>query len=309
MLSPETIDAVIFCMENQNESFFFDTQELRCVPARAAAQGGRFIPLPEWTAAHGFALMEEFAGSVRNPALQERLREAMATRAGVFRRFKAAVGEWPEFDRAWRAFKRERLRGAVLEWFASFLQAESLCSLGDEPEETAEIVQSDFVFLQKKMAGNLRQAIDALGAGLRLEEACARAGIEGGSFEEILVQGAAEALEGIPKAARGASFKLLARLLPREGEQALFCAETAFGEKAGALLVERVEGARVLLAAAVRPAFRGMGLFAQLLEGQALMAEKGGGALVCAMPVAHRFLTPALERARAFFCFAPLGRC
>ena len=307
-LKPETIDAVIFCMENQNEEFLFDADALRCVPSRGA-RGKRLVRIPEWTAAHGFALMEEFAGGVKNPVLQGQLREAMATRAGVFRRFKAALSEWPEFDREWRAFKRERLRSAVLEWFSSFLQAESLEALGDEPEETAEIVRSDFVFLQKKMVGNLRLAVESLGAGLQPEEACERSGIGGASFEAVLAQGAAEALDALPKSARAASALLFARLLPKKGEQALFCAETALGEKAGVLLAERVEGACVLLAAAVLPAFRGLGLFSQLLENAALLAEKEGGALICAMPVAHRFLIPVLERATAFRCFAPLDCC
>ena len=314
MLAAETIDAVVFCMENQNESFLFDAKELRCVPAQAAAeQEGRLIRLPEWTAAHGFALMEEFAGSIKNPVLQERLREAMATRAGVFRRFKAVLSEWPEFDREWRAFKRERLKAAVLEWFGAFLQAESLASLGDEPEETAEIVQSDFAFLQQKPCGSLQLAVESLGAGLRAEEARKRSGIECASFEEILVQGAAEVLGEMPEKARAAAAMLFARLLLGDGDKTLFCAETASGEKAGAFLVERAcaggRGSCALLAAAVRPAFRGMGLFSQLLEGQALLAEKEGLELICAMPVTRRFLIPALERAKAFLCFAPLEYC
>ena len=310
-LAAETIDAVIFCMENQNEAFLFDTEAMRCVPARGAcAHEGRLVRIPEWTAAHGFALMEEFAGSVKNPVLQKRLREAMSVPSGVFKRFKAVLSDFPEFESEWRTFKRERLRGVVREWFASFLQAESLASLGDEPEETAEIVQSDFVFLQKDLSCNLRKAIEALGCGAQLEEARGQAGIAPSSFEEILVQGAAEALDELPKNARAASALLFARLLQNEEGKTLFCAETASGEKAAALLVEHVSaggrGACALLAAAVAPSFRGMGLFSQLLENIALLAEREGRALVCAMPSLQHFLFPVLKRAKAFLCFAPL---
>ena len=311
-LTEETIDAVIFCMENQNEDFLFDTKELRCVTARASSERDEWlIPLPEWTAAHGFALMEEFAGSVKNPELQKSLREAMATRAGVFKRFKAVLAEWPEFELGWRAFKRGRLRGVVLEWFSAFLQAESLASLGEEPEETAEIVQSDFALLQKDASGNLRLALEALAEGLCAEEACARAGIAPSSFEAILVQGAAEVRGALPKAAGSASLVLFARLLSGDGEMTLFCAETAPGEKAAVLLAERVgaggRDALVLLAATVLPAFRGMGLFSQLLEAASSLAETESRAFLCAMPSLHSFLRPELERAKAFLCFAPLS--
>ena len=309
-LTAETIDAVIFCMENQRESFLFDTESLRCVPASAAkGQEERLIRIPEWTAAHGFALMEEFAGSVKNPVLQKKLHEAISARTGVFRRFKDVLAEYPEFDRAWRAFKRERLKAAVLEWLGEFLQSESLNALGDEPEETAEIVQSDFAFLQKKPGGDLRRAFEAIACGVQIEEACARADIESPSFEEILAGGAAEVLENVPEGARAACALLFARLLSGEGEQILFCAETSAGDKAAALLAEGIEGAGkkslVILGAAVLPAFRGMGLFTQLLDAAALSAEKGKRALACAMPMPGRLLLPALERANAVLCFAP----
>ncbi len=311
-LTAETIDAVIFCMENQNETFLFDTETFRCVPVSASAPPSeRFIQLPPWTAVHGFALMEEFTGSVKNPLLQERLRRAISTRLGVFKRFKEILAEYPEFDRAWHVFKKERLKKTVIEWFRSFTQAESLSTLGEEPEETAEIVQSDFLFLQKKLQGDLQLALETLARGGSAEEACARAGIEPSSPEEILVQGAVEILKALPEKTAGASARLFARLLSGDGEKILFYAETASGEKAGSLLVERFTGSRtsadVLIAAAVKPEFRGMGLFTQLLEKAMLSAESGERAFICAMPIPNQFLLHALERTGVAFCFAYSG--
>ena len=69
VLTPELKNAILFCMENQNETFLLDTETMGCVPAAEGDADGRRIPLPEWTPVHGFRLMEEFTGRMKNPVL------------------------------------------------------------------------------------------------------------------------------------------------------------------------------------------------------------------------------------------------
>ena len=301
VLTPELKNAILFCMENQNETFLLDTETMRCVPAAEGDADGHRIPLPEWTPVHGFRLMEEFTGRMKNPVLQAALRQVLASRSGVFRRFREALRGYPEFDRAWHTFKQEEMGRTVDGWFSKISLAQTLAGLGEEPEETEEIVQSDFLFLRRPPSRPLRIPADA------------GAGSDGGP-EEILEQCAAEYTECFADGVRHAAGQLFARIpaAPDAGIQELFYAETPAGETAGAVLVEYFGSAAgrqaaAVTAAGVKPAFRAMGLFSRLLESAKESAGRAGIPLVYAVPFIQPWLLPVLKRAGICLPFVPDG--
>jgi hypothetical protein len=59
--------------------------------------------------------MAEFAGTVRDVRLRDRLEVALDGR-GAFRRFKNALLDFPAERKRWFAFRDERLRTVAREW-------------------------------------------------------------------------------------------------------------------------------------------------------------------------------------------------
>jgi GNAT superfamily N-acetyltransferase len=141
-------------MENQNEDFALDTESLDLVPVEELPddarldQGGedslRYVPLPEWTPAHGFRLMERFVEGLRNPVYREKLAGALGAGRGVFRRFKDTVKERPEIERRWHHFKDQAMREVVAEWYNDLRETWGLERVAVQPAETEDLVLSDF---------------------------------------------------------------------------------------------------------------------------------------------------------------------
>lgn len=150
-LSPELVDLIIFAMENQKEFYFFDTQDLKLVEdsdieSKEEWNEERFIPLPTWSSTDGFQLMENFVASLRNPIIREQLRSALSSGRGVFRSFKDVLKKRPDIERLWFSFKEKEMKSRVVEWFESQSASWEVESLGPEPEETEELVLTDFTF-------------------------------------------------------------------------------------------------------------------------------------------------------------------
>jgi len=82
-----------------------------------AGFGSRFIAVEQDDSSEAFRDMEKFAQSVRNPAIGNRLLNALSG-SRPFRRFKDAIGNYPEEEERWYAFRDERLRSRLLEWLA-----------------------------------------------------------------------------------------------------------------------------------------------------------------------------------------------
>ncbi len=149
-LTPELTDQIIYGMENQQEYFFLDL-ESGSVTAESAEDPGETVKekerIPRWTPADGFQLMERFVDSLRNPVYRDRLREALGAGKGVFRNFKNIVKERDEIQHLWFQFKEKEMRSRVRKWFEQVCEARGLAVIGfegDEPEETDDLVFSDF---------------------------------------------------------------------------------------------------------------------------------------------------------------------
>jgi GNAT superfamily N-acetyltransferase len=90
--------------------------------------------------------MESFVTSLDNPVYREQLSQALTMGHGVFRAFKDAVKQNKELEKLWFAYKEQRLRSVIVSWYNANREARGLARLPEEPEETEELVASDFSF-------------------------------------------------------------------------------------------------------------------------------------------------------------------
>lgn len=79
---------------------------------------GRYVDIPRKPSYESYNLMVEFADSVKDKNLKEKLVIALDGK-GAFRRFKNVLSDYPEEEKRWYAFKDERLRQEVIDWLHS----------------------------------------------------------------------------------------------------------------------------------------------------------------------------------------------
>ena len=102
------------------------------------------MPLPRWGPAEGFHLMQSFVSTLHNPVYRDLLAQALASGKGVFRQFKDTLKRNREIERLWFHYKDRRLRSVIVAWYNASREARGLEKLSPEPEETDELVASDF---------------------------------------------------------------------------------------------------------------------------------------------------------------------
>jgi ribosomal protein S18 acetylase RimI-like enzyme len=149
-LTREMIDKIAFAMEDQGVRYLVDSRTGELVtpaPDSAAPPEEALVPLPRWGSAEGFHLMESFVTTLRNPVYRDLLAEALATGKGVFRAFKDTLKRNKEIEKLWFLYKEKRLRGVIISWYNANREARGLSKLPPEPEETADLVASDFSFV------------------------------------------------------------------------------------------------------------------------------------------------------------------
>ncbi|MDR1277744.1 MAG: GNAT family N-acetyltransferase, partial [Treponema sp.] len=148
-LTEALMDDILFSMENQAADFFLDT-------SAGVISGGldeipdpeRYISLPGWDSASGFRLMERFTAAVRNPLVREELSAALNQGRGVFRAFKDTLEQRPEAEKLWFAFKEREMKREIIRWYNALREEWGLRRIGEEPEETGDLVLEDFRFRQ-----------------------------------------------------------------------------------------------------------------------------------------------------------------
>lgn len=144
-LTQEMVEKIAFAMEDQAERFAIDVSTGELAPLEAAEGGSeRFVPLPRWGPAEGFHLMQSFVSTLRNPVYRDLLSQALATGKGVFRQFKDTLKRNREVERLWFHYKDRRMRSVIVAWYNASREARGLEKLAPEPEETEELVASDF---------------------------------------------------------------------------------------------------------------------------------------------------------------------
>jgi GNAT superfamily N-acetyltransferase len=255
-LTEALIDNILFAMEDQNGIFYLDSREGTVIPEAGEefdgdwnAEDGRLVSLPGWDSSEGFRLMERFAAGFKNAVIRDKLTAALDRGRGVFRAFKDVLAGYPEAEQLWFAFKEREMRQVILDWYNGLREEWGLERMGNEPEETGDLVLEDFRF--RDAAPKDREKAEAL------HRECVK------ELEEALRQNVPE------EAARSfAGERAGGWVFP--GDRAIV-AETGSGEFA-AYLAAGIRGDAVRVAALeVRPEYRGLGI------GEALLARLPAG--------------------------------
>lgn len=245
-LTPQMIDKFGFAMEDQKEQFTVDAESGELVALSTLGEKPdeeRYVRLPRWGPAEGFHLMESFVTSLDNPAYRGQLSRALTMGRGVFRAFKDALKQNKEIEKLWFAYKEQRLRAVIVSWYNVHREARGLAKMPAEPEETDELVMSDFSFKWEK--GTHQQDVEKL---------------DRDSFFELFPHESPERLEE--------RFLEKRHGLPPVGSESspLLIAETPDGEVAG-FAWGVIDGTSVhIVQLAVTPALRGLGLGESLLR-------------------------------------------
>ena len=145
-LVSEIVERIVFAMEDQGADYSVDVETAEMVKDRGAHLGERFVPIPPWRPIDGFHLMERFVAALRNPIHRDRLRNALNSRGRVFRAFKDELRLIPYVEQRWYRFKMTEMRRIVTEWYDLERRSRGLERLGPEPEETDDLVASEFAF-------------------------------------------------------------------------------------------------------------------------------------------------------------------
>jgi GNAT superfamily N-acetyltransferase len=154
-LTDEILGQIIFAMENQKQTFYVQRatgllvqdEELAALPEE---QAGRFVEIPAWKPADGFRLMEKFVAQLRNPVFSERLSSCLSSGSGVFRSFKDTLKQNSEVEKLWYQFKEKGMRREVRRWYNQQRELAGLEQLGPEPEDTEDLLLSDFIIREGK---------------------------------------------------------------------------------------------------------------------------------------------------------------
>ncbi|HUI70142.1 MAG TPA: UPF0158 family protein [Spirochaetia bacterium] len=244
-LTAQMIDKIAFAMEDQKERYAVDINSGELVPLSSrsgALHEDRYVLLPRWGSAEGFHLMESFVTSLDNPVHRAELAHALTMGKGVFRAFKDAL-KASKIEKLWFDYKEQRLRGVIVSWYNANREARGLAQLPVEPEDTEELVMSDFSF-----AWDVGEHLDDI---LRLDQDAFFELFPGESPQRVQER-YAEKRAGVPA--------------PGEKEAPILVAETPDGELAG-FVWGLIEGRSVhVLQMAIVPGLRGVGLGETILK-------------------------------------------
>jgi GNAT superfamily N-acetyltransferase len=278
-LTEALIDNILFSMEDQGRKFLVDTQEgvvtERTGEAAKAAgrEKNRYAELPKWDSSDGFRLMERFAAAFRNPVVREELTGALNRGKGVFRAFKDILGRFPEAEKRCFLFKEQEMKRNILRWYNALREERGLERIGEEPEETGDLILEDFRFREPAEGDGKEEAA--------LHRICAR---------ERRAWSRENGLAGEPES-------------PPDGETALV-AETGGGDFAGYISVSRRGTSAHITALEVRPEYRGFGigeaLVSRLLE---RLRETGASRVTIDIPAGAEGFSRVLLRSS----FKPLA--
>ncbi len=146
-LTPQMIDKIGFAMEDQDKQYLIHADTGELVATRDLARGApeeKYLPLPKWGSAEGYHLMESFVTSLYNPVYRDLLAAALSEGKGVFRAFKNVLKKNHEIEKLWFTYKEKKLRAVIIAWYNLNREAHGLSKMPPEPEETEELVASDF---------------------------------------------------------------------------------------------------------------------------------------------------------------------
>lgn len=142
-LDESAIDAIIFAMEDQDSHMVVDLSTGKLVPSGPGTEDSGFAVPPPWSSREGYHLMEGFLKTVRNPAARNELLASLNRGRGVFKAFKASLASFPDVERAFHEYKAREMHRIIAEWYDDAREANGLARLGQEPDETQDLIADD----------------------------------------------------------------------------------------------------------------------------------------------------------------------
>ena len=146
-LTPELLQVLIFAVEDQNNTYVFNTEKLilESEPKESASFQDRqpsfwetHCKLPSLNSAEAYNLRQQFILTLNNAELSKKLTNALNSGKGAFKNFKSVFSELPEyseFEKIWKQYKKHYLISYINTWYST-IQGEIECNkLPIEPED------------------------------------------------------------------------------------------------------------------------------------------------------------------------------
>lgn len=278
-LSRELESQIQEALENQEKKFLVDAASCQLVEfdSSSAADEENFYELPKWGPAEGFKMREDFVKTLHAPVAREKLQQTLHSGRGVFRNFKEAIRLYPEIEKRWHSWKNRRMHAYITEWYNRLREVWGLEQLGEIPEDTDDIIESDFVFAAYDSINDKDMILCSLG-------------LETDSMYNDL-----------PADIQTAVSELWARQF-KSGVNIGFVCRSIEGEFAGCItaaqISENTETSMILTSFFVPLAFRGLGLGSKLFSLCIEDLKKRGKKLILiANTIVPDNLSPLLARA------------
>lgn len=281
-LTPALMDDILDALETQGKRFCVtEAGGIESVDADAEERGEKSgVFLPQWGSERGYEIREEFVKHLHAPAACVALQEALHTGRGAFRAFKDTLKAYPQVERLWHRYKRQRLSSYVWNWYDGLCDEWGIPPLahadGFEAEEESLLLHEDFIFdrfdIDRDMDGAEKMML------------------------KCLCEGRGERADDVAKAivARWHS-QLEARHKDGRDEDAIIC-RTIDGAQAGCVTGERDRVNRVVFVTgiAVAEEWRGLGIASALMDD--FMAVHRGEHFTAVLPVTGDALEGLLKK-------------
>ena len=246
-LTESLIDSILDAMDNQTSILVLDTEKgVLVAESQNTIDNEQFVSLPQWNSAEGFEIRQQFVSNLHSPLAKDELQQILHSGRGVFRNFKNCLKKYPEIEKRWHLFKRQKMLSKINEWYNALREIWGLEALSSEPEDFEDLVQDDFIF---------REYDSELDKELLLQNASA----ETGAFDKPLEEEVSSALTFLWKR----QFQIQTKNLG-------FTCRTFSNEFAGCITFQPcpAESAKtvVLTAFFVLQNFRGLGIGKELLS-------------------------------------------
>lgn len=138
------IEAIIYCMENQNTQFYFNSKTCDI----SEEEKENYIPLPIWSSFDGFQTMENFTATLKNSNYKKQLIKTLENGKGVFRNFKDTLKKYPGLEEKYKSYKYNVLKKRVIAFLDSLSINKDLYLTNEENqyELTLEDFSIEFTF-------------------------------------------------------------------------------------------------------------------------------------------------------------------
>jgi hypothetical protein len=114
----ETLEDIEAALQAKTDLSDSDRQQLLEVARIEEEFDNRYRMIPKQDAREGYRDMQEYIWAIDDDHLRELLETAIQG-SGAFRRFKDALGRYPEARENWFKFRDERQNRRIMKWLAS----------------------------------------------------------------------------------------------------------------------------------------------------------------------------------------------